>query len=124
MDKVTVKRDELLEKLKENKVKHRQIFEKALEGYRLTAIELLDKALEDAKAGRTITTSVYLEEPVDQTKDYDRAIGMLEMSVDDEVTITSQEYAQYVMDDWSWKRQFLTTNMGYAARAEGTLLPN
>ena len=113
MREIKVNKAELLKKLRENRNEHRAIFEEALEGYRAEAIRLLDKALADAKKGRKIITYIHLQEPVDQTKDYDRAIGMLEMCVDNEITVTSQEYAQYVMDDWSWKEQFLATNTFY-----------
>lgn len=41
--------------------------------------------------------------PEDHTDEYDKAIGMLEMSVDDTVLITHDEYRQYVLDEWFWK---------------------
>lgn len=34
---------------------------------------------------------------------------MLAMSVEDQIELTSQEFAQYVRDDWAWKRQFTDT---------------
>ena len=46
-------------------------------------------------------------------KDYDRAIGMLEMSIDNEVEITSLEFQHYIQDDWGWKNSFLLSNTKY-----------
>ena len=108
-----VKRDELLEVLKKNRATHRETFERATIGYRKRAIEELDISLRDACEGKKIRRSIGLVEPMDQTKDYDRVIRMLEMSVDEVVTIEAHEFAQYVMDDWSWKEQFTASNSTY-----------
>jgi hypothetical protein len=113
MKTVKVKTDELLGIVKSNRDAHRDMFEKAMAGYRKQAIAELDRAITDAKAGRKITRYLSLVEPIDQTKDYDRVIEMLRMSVDEEVELTSTEFAQYVQDDWSWKDQFLATNISY-----------
>jgi hypothetical protein len=110
---VTVRRTELLEKIKKNREEHRTLFEKALVGYRDMAIAELDRALEDAKKGKRICRHLSLEEPVDHTRDYDRIITMLEMSVGNEVKITEAQFGQYAMDDWSWKNQFTATNSRY-----------
>ena len=116
MKNVKVQKSELIEKLKENRSNHRAIFEKALKGYRKKAIEVLDAALLDAKEGRHINTYIKLTEPIDQRKDYDRAIAMLEMSIDEEIEVTESEFAQYVLDDWDWKQQFMFTNSAYLAQ--------
>jgi len=103
----------LLIKLKENREKHRGIFELALKGYRKEAIKHLDNALNDAKNGRKINLYIQLQKPVDQTKDYDKAIAMLEMSTENEITISEHDFANYVLDDWSWTDSFLMSNSLY-----------
>jgi hypothetical protein len=35
------------------------------------------------------------------------------METREEIELTEQEFAQYVMDDWSWKGQFTATNSAY-----------
>jgi uncharacterized membrane protein len=112
---ITVRTVELRKALHENREKHRAVFLDAVEGYRKLVVQHLERALEDAKRGRQIRTHVELAEPMDQTRDYDRVIRMLEMEVRSEVEVTEVEFAQYVMDDWSWKRQFLATNLGYTS---------
>ena len=114
MQRVTVKKIELLDTLKTNRAAHRLIFEEALEGFREEVIKQLEQSLADAKAGRKLRTYIALDEPMDQTRDYDRAIKMLEMSVDEEVDLTQQEFAQLVLDDWTWKHQFIETSTLYA----------
>src|SRR5437016_5636643 len=105
MRTVNLKRTDLLDKVKANRAKHRSVFEEAMVGYRKAAIEELDSMIADAKSGKSIRRYVSLVEPMDQTKDYDRVLSMLEMSVDDEIELDQSEFAQYVLDDWHWKHQ-------------------
>lgn len=117
MHTIKVNKSELLSKLRDNRKAHRAIFEEACEGYRKQVVAELTAMLDEAKSGKRIRRSVNLIEPIDQTKDYDRAIMMLEMSTDTIIEITQQEFAQYVMDDWSWKNQFTATNFTYMNNA-------
>lgn len=117
MEAIYVDKTKLLETVRDNRAKHRQIFLEAQEGYRKAAIRELEVMLADAREGRVIRRSVRLLEPVDQTKDYDRVIRMLEMSEDDHIKLEEADFAQYVLDDWHWKRQFLHANSSYSATA-------
>lgn len=117
MDKVIVKRDALLEHLHENRAAHQGIFEEAVEGYKAEAVARLERHLERVKKGRMEIVQVYLEVPVNHTKDYDRIIRMVEMSVADEIELSQRDFSAYVMDDWTWKQQFLTSNSTYSATA-------
>lgn len=110
---VTVKKNELLTELKKNLEGHRAMFIKAQEGFRAAFIKELDSMLEDARANRSYRKAVALEEPQDHSADYKRIIKMLEMSIREEIAVTEQEFAQYVLDDWSWKRQFVATSSRY-----------
>jgi hypothetical protein len=38
---------------------------------------------------------------------------MLEMSVDDIIVLTSQEFDCYVMDNWTWKQNVTVRNSSY-----------
>jgi hypothetical protein len=113
MRTVRLKRIELLEKVKGNRDNHRAVFEKALEGYRKAVVRELEKMLEEAKKGLRIRREVRLVEPMDQTRDYDRIIKMLEMSTDDVIELDEKGFSQYVMDDWSWKANFLESTNPY-----------
>lgn len=117
MEIVKVKKNELMKILLANRDEHRGIFLEALDGYHKAALKALQERVEDAKKNKKVSLFFALEQPKDQTKEYDRVIKMLEMSVDDEVKLTEQEFANYVMDDWSWMDQFLHSNVGYSARA-------
>jgi hypothetical protein len=120
MNTVKVKREDLLAKERANRDAHRELFLKAQEGYRKLVIEELDKMLAEAKAGRRISRSINLAEPVDHTSDYDRVIMMLEMSVDDTIILAANEFDQYVRDYWTWSRYATSMHESYAA---GTPVP-
>jgi hypothetical protein len=92
MNDVKVKREELLNKVRANRDAHRSLFLLAQEGYRKLVIEELDKMLANARAGLPIKRSVSLTEPSDHTKDYDRVVAMLEMSVEETITLEAQDF--------------------------------
>ena len=100
--------------MRANRDAHRSLFLKAQEGYRKLVIEELDRMLADAKAVRPIARSINLVEPADHTEDYDRVLAMLEMSVDDAVILSAEEFSQYVLDRWIWSRFATSTNTRYA----------
>jgi len=115
MDTVKIARDDLLVVVKKNRASHRQIFEEALIGYRDEVIRQLEQRLDEAKRNKRVNHHISLIEPMDQTKEYDRIIKMLEMSVESEIELTQSQFAMYVMDDWSWKQQFTASNVNYSA---------
>lgn len=117
MKTVKVKKAELLEILQKNRAEHRAIFEEALRGYRTQMVDYLDQAIKQIKAGQRISHHISLVQPVDQTKEYDRAIKMCEMSVDDVIELDQRAFASFVMDDWDWMDQFLHSNASYSTAA-------
>lgn len=117
MRSVKVNVAQALEIVRNNREQHREIFEEALEGYRQKMIVHLNLMIEEIRKGNRVEHSIRLPQPVDQTKEYDRAIKMLEMSVDKEVELDETSFANFIMDDWSWSDQFLMTNSNYSAKA-------
>lgn len=114
MQEVTLKRDELLESLSDNRKGHRQAFLDAQEGWKAIILNELETRLADARAGRRYSAAFHFPEPEDHTKDYDRVIRMVEMSVDDHLTISEHDFAQFVMDDWEWKANWTASNSRYS----------
>ena len=123
MREVKVNRDELVEKVRANRIKHIEEYEEAVDGYKEAALEAIDKAMarlkcgiQDLEAGEVLAlhaVTFNLQVPQNHSRDYDQVIAMLEMSVDDQLTIRADEFACYVMDDWDWKSDFLATNSVY-----------
>jgi hypothetical protein len=118
MKDVRVSKETLLGALKENREKHHSVFLEAQQGYRAAVITALDTMLTDAREGRMIRTLVELRAPVDQTRAYERAIAMLEMSEDTVIVVTERDFQCYVLDEWEWKHDFCTTNSAYVHSGE------
>jgi hypothetical protein len=113
---IKVRKVELLEKLVANRATHRAMFLDAQTGFRKVVIQELDRRLKDARANRTINIVFAMPAPVDQTAEYDRAIKMLEMSVDDVLELDEDEFSHFVLDEWRWKQQVYATNSMYAGK--------
>jgi hypothetical protein len=112
---ITVSKDELLARLQENRSKHRETFDAALEGYSAHAQQILHDHLQALREGRTPEIRITISRPEDHTRDYDRIIGMMQMHQGDKFDLDEDMYAQYVDDDWNWRRQWLQLSSTYAA---------
>lgn len=121
---IVVEKGELLAVLETNRAEHNAVFQEALQGYREQAIARLDLMLRDAKEGRGIQQYIGLSMPADHTRDYDRTIQILKMTVESLIPLTEPEFAMYVMDDWQWKRDFLTGASSYSTLASSLSFKN
>lgn len=113
--------DDLLSILGKNRDDHRAIFDEAVEGYKQKATELLEDHIDRIRKGDLTAVYVNLPRPEDHTQDYNRVIKMLELSTDSTIELDEHDFAQYVMDDWAWKRQFLISNTHYSTTAAARL---
>lgn len=114
MELVRVNKKSLREIVQKNRDAHRKAFEDAVDGFRLRAVAELESRIAEVKKGRHFDQFLRLPEPEDHTKDYDRILRMLDLSLDDEIMLAEDDLQAYVMDDWAWKNQFTTTNTFYA----------
>lgn len=110
---VSMNKEKLLTILQGNRKRHRDVFNSACEDYRKQAIKEIEAMLADARAGSKIKRYVSLVEPMDQTRDYDRAIKMVQLDVRENIDLQEKEFAQYVMDDWAWKDQWTNSISPY-----------
>lgn len=115
--KMTIKKDKLIEVVSSNRDAHVGIFREAVEGYKKLAVERLEEHIERIKSGSLERVYVTLPAPENHLGDYDRVLKMLELTEDTSMVLDEQEAAQYVMDDWGWKDQFLSSNSSYSMTA-------
>lgn len=118
MRHATVSKKELLAALVKNRADHMRSYKLALDGFYKEAVDKYKEALTAAE-GRTDLPHIHLVEPDCHMEDYDRAIGMLKMHVEQTVDITEEEYAHFVDDDWDWKQSWRLMNNVYMTRAAG-----
>jgi hypothetical protein len=117
MDSINILVTKLRETVTKNRDNHRTIYEESFQKYRDMAIAELEQMLAEAKAGKKVRRSIQLTPPMNQTKDYDRVLKMLDMTTDEIVVLSEDDFAQYVMDEWRWKEQFSQINSTYSVRA-------
>ena len=78
----TFNTEEILSKLRTNREEHIKIVRESQKGMREKWRALLTEALDDLNEGLTVQTYLNLTIPENHTKDFDRAIEMLEMTTD------------------------------------------
>lgn len=113
---VTVSVYDLIEQVKANRETHKHAFDHAMRGFRVVAEAELEKRIVDISKGRILNLKFTLPLPEDHTADYDRVLQMLKMTYDagqQLIVLDELEQAQYVMDDWAWKRAFAATSTFY-----------
>ena len=115
---------ELLEKLKVNRINHDAIVKESQEGY-LKALEFeLGKKLARLKEGKKINPTSRLSVPGDNLDEYDTAIEMLTFTSDNETSLSQAQFHSYVMDKWSWQKNFLDTASEYSVSGSAYLTDN
>lgn len=117
MNVVTLKRSDMIARLTKNLAEHKAVVTEALEGYRIAVIAELDRMIADAKNGKQIRTHVTLVQPVDHTRDYERVLDMLNLSVKDEIELFPEDFGRYMRDEWEWDVQFASSNLNYVRSA-------
>lgn len=116
MRSVKVHRAELLDALVANREKHVNEYLEAVGDYKVLAVKVAKDNLKLANSGdlETIAKAKPMPgPPVSYEAEYNRAIKMLQMSVDTEIELEDDVFNQLVMDEWSWKRAFSVSNMAY-----------
>tara|TARA_B100001971_G_C17990109_1_gene431880 strand:- start:284 stop:637 length:354 start_codon:yes stop_codon:yes gene_type:complete len=110
---VRMKKEVLVNKLKENREKHEKDYAEAKIGFRKEVEEILLNRLEEIRAGRNIKMFIDIPIPTNHLKDYDRTLKMLEMDIRLEIELPEDKFAKYVLDDWEWKHEFDNTVSNY-----------
>lgn len=113
-----VKREWLLERLRENRERHQIAYAEALEGYRETAQKMLQTKLDKFKTkSYAKPININLSTPDDYTSVYDTVIGMLANNLDNEIVLQADEYRMFAEDEWDWMGSWLRANAGFSNTA-------
>jgi len=102
---IVVDKKDLLNSLRKNRDIHKQEYQEMQATYKIEVIKELKNLIKRAK-NDNIQTRINLVAPSDYTETYDEVIGMLEMSIESNLTISADEYRKYVMNKWSWSENF------------------
>jgi hypothetical protein len=116
MELLKYKKEDLVKIITSNRNEHKGFFDKACGAFREAVIEELERSLVKAKKGKWNQGFIQFVVPVEHLKDYDRVLKMLSLTVEEFIELDEQNFAAYVLDDWSWKRQFLDSNSTYMVK--------
>lgn len=119
MQTIEIHRDKLLPIIKENQKKHDDIYNAAVSGYWEKAEQVLQEKLAKVQAKQKIENYLGLAYPDNHADDYLRAISMIELSHQDVIDLSQQEFDQYVRNQWNWRSSFLTINSAYISGCAG-----
>lgn len=112
MRSVKIEKKKLLTIVRENKQKHIKEYEESVVDYKAGAIKLAKEHAELAATGDLSKISrikAMPHAPASYEKEYDRAIRMLELSVEKEIEVEEDIFNQLVLDEWHWKNQFIAS---------------
>lgn len=115
MNKIRVSKEKLLDILRKNRDIHCKESAMLMFEYKTAIKNTLNKLAEKANAGENVNIKELFAhpEPHSYEKDYNDAIGMLELCVDATLEIDKNEYRQFVLDDWNWKSSFAMSKTAY-----------
>jgi len=148
MKSVTVHKAELLGIVRANRDRHEEEYNKAhliyrddmldyLEARQQAAEERLKEELDQIRedrekilqatdgpiSGELHNRNYSTPEPEQNLKDYDRAIQMLTLSIDDVLELDEASAKTLVMDDWEWKQEFGLVTASYLSGPKGDAGP-
>lgn len=116
MRSVKIEKKKLLGIVRENKEKHINDFNESVADFKALAIKITNTNLELVNSGDLAKISkvkVIPQAPVSHEKEYDRAIRMLELSVEDTIELEEDIFNQLVLDEWTWKNAFTASSALY-----------
>ena len=120
MERIEVRRDELLAVLRKNKEEHVVKYKKALQGYIEACLIALQEKLDEINGIATdedMDSIQYafskMDRPDSHEEAYDLAIQMTEMAQGN-ITLSEASFDQYVNDNWGWTARWADTTSKYA----------
>jgi hypothetical protein len=116
MRDVKMNKGELLSIVRENKEKHIKEFNEAVEDYKTAALKVAEDNLALAQSGdvdKIAKIKGMPQKPNSFEDSYTRAIRMLELSVDEFIEVEEHIFNQLVLDEWTWKQNFVASSALY-----------
>ena len=113
--KITVKKQDLIEQIVANKVKHIELYNKAVIAYKKEALEQLETLTNEVNDG-ALDIKLDLVTPINNEENYNGIIEMFVWEVKDEVELTQNEFKEYVQDKTQFAEEAMFSNTLYSAK--------
>lgn len=127
MNQTVINRMKLLEIVRENLAKHLSDYAESVQDHLKAMVKIAEhnkkvalKNLKQCKAEKIDDLQSFkgaLPKPSSYEKEYNRAIRMLELSVEENITVEEDVFNQLVLDEWGWKNNFVGTMALYKSVA-------
>ena len=111
---IKVNKQQLIDKIKENKENHIREFEKAKVAYKEEALKQLAEQIKKVEEG-ALDAKLNLITPIDNSVNYDKIVEMFEWEVDEVVELEQSEFLEYVQDETEFARNAKFSNTFYAS---------
>jgi hypothetical protein len=122
---ITVNREDLLSRLRDNKIAHAAEYAVSMKGWQVEVREALEEVA--AECTRLLTSGNFArttdavferpEKPQDWSGEYTKAIRMFEVEVDKTIELEGDEINAYIHDEWTWSNHAKHLNRGYTMSA-------
>lgn len=109
---ITVNKEQLINKIKENKAAHIEAYKKAVVAYKAEALKQINEQLESVNSG-SLNAKLELVTPVNNEANYDKIIEMFNWEVNAEIELSQQEFNEYVQDETEFARHAMMSNAMY-----------
>jgi len=118
MKSICMNKDELVKIVTKNRNKHEENYKKAVKVYTEEVIEILSNKIEEFKSGKTNDLRIKISVPVPEShlEDYDLCLKMLNSEIDDKVILETQDYKNYVLDEWHWSNSYTSNTISYSSK--------
>lgn len=113
MNDVNLNRVELLQIVRENRQKHVDGYKEDVIKYKKLVLSILKENEKCILADDITNIKNIPSEPSNYIVDYDRAIRMLELSIDDTITLSEKDFNRLVLDEWNWTSGLLMEKLRY-----------
>jgi hypothetical protein len=110
--KINVKKDKLIETIKENKTNHIVEYEKAVVAYKEEALCQLSELTGRVNAGE-LDVKLDLITPINNVDNYDKIIQMFDWEVNEVVELEQDEFREYVQDETDFAVSAKFSNSAY-----------
>lgn len=115
---LTIEKQKLIDALKQHREQHKKDYEKAVRVYFRDLQKMVDAFDKDiaARKFRDDQYTQHHQQPMDNTAEYDKHIGFLEMAAETELELTIEQYDCYINDEWDWISHTKILNATYSSR--------
>lgn len=112
-ENVTITKSKLVAHITSNRKKHADEYTAMVKGYRKKCKEIFEKNLKILEAELPKDTPPEFEPlpdlPKHHLEEYDKLSRMLSWETNDRVTLSEQEFMNYIEDNWYWKTTWRTS---------------